>query len=134
MLRKLFALVLCFVATSMNLFAQCPSNEIWYTTTDGSPIVSSYYHNNSYSNTYRGGKGVIRMWNDVTLIDFRYCSSLETITIPNNKHIVFAEKAFEYCSDLKHINWSGCKDGRGIVVDGELVYVAPAGLTNYTVV
>ena len=90
MARRILALIVVLITTISLTFAQCPSNEIWYTTTDGKPIESSYYNNNSYSNTYRGGKGVIRMWNDVTLIDFKYCDNLETITIPNNKHIVYS--------------------------------------------
>ena len=99
MIRKLFTLALCLVATTMSLFAQCPSNEIWYTTTDGKPLEANSYRA-YYSNTYRNGKGVIVFWDDVTDIDFSCCETLETITIPNNAHININGGSFSGCPTL----------------------------------
>ena len=132
-LRHALCLCACLMATAFIAKAQTPpSNEIWYTTTDGKPIIDNSYRA-YYSNTYRNGKGVIVFWDDVTDIDFSCCETLETITIPNNAHINLSRGSFSGCPNLKRINWGKCKDGRGIVVDRKLIYVAPGGLTKYTI-
>ena len=65
-------------------------NEIWYTSSDGDVVTPNEYSlfgANIVSNTYEDGRGVITFDNPVTRIGnyaFRSCSSLTSITIPNN--------------------------------------------------
>lgn len=85
MLRKLFTLILCLVAAISLTHAQCPSDEIWYTTADGRTI--SFDADNLVSNSYNNGRGVLKFRNSVTSIGegaFEGCNSLTSITIPEN--------------------------------------------------
>ncbi len=63
---------------------------------------------------------------------FYGCSSLESITIPNG--IISISDAFIYCSSLKEFKSEfASSDGRCLIFNGELIYFAPAGLTEYTI-
>ena len=72
MLRKLFIIALCLVATTFTTQAQTqtpPDNEIWYTTTDGKiadlefgeePASENGEDFEIVSHTYENGRGVVR--------------------------------------------------------------------------
>ena len=82
-----------------------PANdEIWYTSSDGN-IVSPYRASSLptiVSNTYVGGKGVIKFASDITSIGeqaFGWCQSLTSITIPNSVTII-GNSAFNSCIGL----------------------------------
>ena len=64
---------------------------------------------------------------------FAGCSSLTSITIPNSvTRIEYC--AFRGCSSLKSFNGKfASEDGRCLIIDGELIAFAPAGLTSYTI-
>ena len=128
MLRKLLTLVLCLMATVNTLCAQCPDNEIWYTTTDGKIATLSLAEGHApdngadfeiVSHTYDGGKGVIRANKPIKVYGFvvdyglgrvSYGSysgfaldgDLESITLPHGLTTI-AESAFEDCSSLASI-------------------------------
>ena len=78
----------------------------------------------------------INIPNSVTNIGeyaFAGCSSLTSITIPNSvTRIEYC--AFRGCSSLKSFNGKfASEDGRCLIIDGELIAFAPAGLTSYTI-
>ena len=114
---------------------------------------------NIVSNTYVDGKGVIEFDGDVTKIGewaFDYCTSLTSVTIPDSVTEI-GNYAFDYCSSLASVTIPGsvteigkkafwlCTsltsfygkfasvDNRCLIVNGELVAFAPAGLTEYTI-
>ena len=81
-----------------------PNNEIWYTSSDGS-IVKPYIEGEDIfgaeieSNTYEGGKGIIKFNGDVTTIGehaFNHCDNLTSVTIPNSVTTIGGE-AFADC-------------------------------------
>lgn len=89
----LFALVLTVCDTMMASAndPQIPADEIWYTTIDGqvlNPYITDAFGATISSNTYKNGKGIIKFDRLVTNIGnkaFWYCSTLNSITIPNSR-------------------------------------------------
>ena len=65
-----------------------PANEIWYTTVDGKPIeLSVYTTEQTVSNTYKEGKGVIVFEEpivEIRLSAFNDCTSLQKVVIPSS--------------------------------------------------
>ena len=65
MTRKIFALAICTIFTTLSSLAQTPpDNEVWYTTTDGKKAELDEGTDNGnfkiISHTYANGKGVVR--------------------------------------------------------------------------
>ena len=88
--------------------ATAPSNQIWYTSTDGK-VVTPYYTTgfgaNFVSNTYENGHGVITFDNAVTIIRssaFYNCSTLSSITLPESVTQI-VDRAFYQCTNLSSI-------------------------------
>ena len=83
------------------------NNEIWYTSSDGK-IVTPYQASSLptiVSNTYVGGKGVIKFASDITSIGwsaFAYCNSLTSVMIPNSVTSI-GNDAFNRCSSLSSV-------------------------------
>ena len=109
-----------------------PTNEIWYTSSDGkvvTPDETKVFGATIVSNTYNNGKGVIKFSGDVTKIGsnafyerssltsvnipnsvttigisaFSDCSSLTSVNIPNSVTTI-ESSAFRYCSSLTSVN------------------------------
>ena len=114
MLRKLFIIALCLVATIFTTQAQTqtpPDNEIWYTTTDGKiadlefgdePVSENGEDFEIVSHTYENGRGVIRVNKPIKVFGsyaFYGCSSLTSITIPDSVTTI-GYSAFSGCSSL----------------------------------
>lgn len=82
--------------------------QIWYDSIDSNivtPALSSVFGANIVSNTYSGGKGVIKFDGDVKTIGdsaFYDCRSLKSITIPNSV-VSIGSQAFSYCTSLESI-------------------------------
>ena len=118
-----------------------PNNEIWYTSSDGN-VVKPYKEGEDIfgaeieSNTYKDGKGIIKFKGDVTTIGrcaFQDCSNLNSVTIPNSVTTI-GYRVFRGCSSLKEFNGKfASPDGRCLIIDGELVAFAPAGISEYTI-
>ena len=102
---------------SATLAMPIPSNQIWYTSSDGNvvePYSGNYNSNatamqtfgaNITSNTYENGVGVITFDGDVTTIGefaFYDCSSLTSVTIPDSVTTI-GHRAFYDCSALKSV-------------------------------
>ncbi len=91
-----------------------PTNEIWYTSTDGEVVTpyqevywdgSSVFGANIVSNTYADGKGVISFDGDVTQIGdyaFYFCESLASIHLPNGVTFI-GSCALDTCTSLSSI-------------------------------
>ncbi len=130
------------VITPMASFDVQPTNEIWYTSTDGDVVTpyrsgASYFGANIVSNTYENGKGVIKFDGDVTKIGnyaFSGCSSLTSITIPDSVTSI-GNYAFDDCSSLAEFSGKfASEDGRCLVVDGVInSFAIGCGLTEYTI-
>ena len=85
-----------------------PSNQIWYTSSDGN-VVTPYYTNvfgaNIISNKYNNGIGVITFDGNVTEIGygaFLDCTSLTSVTIPDSVTTI-GQEAFYDCTSLTSI-------------------------------
>ena len=122
--RRIVILVACIFATALAVSAQGPTNEIWYTTTDGAKVSTEKLGEPVIAHTYQDGKGIIRFDKPVTNIgnDAYYgCRNLQSITLPNSV-VSIGDRAFSYCLSLTTINipnsvteignWAieGCKD------------------------
>ena len=115
------------------------TQKIYYTSTDDN-VVTPYSHLafgvDLISNTYKNGKGIILFNRDVTTIGnsaFAECYNLATITIPKSITSI-GDSAFQNCSSLAEFKGKfASADGRCLIVDGELKFFAPAGLTEYTI-
>ena len=110
-----------------------PTNEIWYTSTDGK-IVTPYYPDafgaNIVSNEYENGKGIIRFDEPITSIGygaFAECSTLTNITIPDGVTFI-DDYVFFKCSSLTNITVPD-----GVTSIGEAVFAYCTSLTNITV-
>lgn len=87
-----------------------PNNEIWYTTTDGNILDTTYIvdkvtNNTLLSNTYENGQGILTFEKDFHEIPtnmFKSNSKIQTIKLPNDITIL-GETAFDYCSSLSSI-------------------------------
>ncbi|MBP3289804.1 MAG: leucine-rich repeat protein [Alistipes sp.] len=110
-----------------------PSNEIWYTSTDGKivePNNSNAFGANIVSNTYEEGKGVIKFDGDVTEIGekaFEWCRNLTSITIPDSVTVI-GEDAFSDCSSLTSVNI-----GDSVTTIGRSAFYYCSSLTTITI-
>ena len=106
MLRNIFTLVVCVLATILTTSAQTPpNNEIWYTTTDECKISITNLDDVA-SHAYVNGKGVIKFNNSVTeigFVAFEGCTSLTSVTIPDSVTWI-GKGAFSGCTSLTSIN------------------------------
>ena len=148
-------------ALAATVFAACstatlempiPSNEIWYTSSNGNVIepYSGYFNSNATamqtfganitSNTYENGVGVITFDGDVTTIGdyaFYSCTALTSVTIGNSVTTI-GEEVFNGCDALKEVY---CKPttppslGYSYVFDGNAsgrrIYVPTASVDAY---
>lgn len=83
------------------------NNEIWYTSSDGNIVIPNITSAlpTIVSNTYVGGKGVIKCASDITSIGdlaFKGCTTLTSVAIPNNVTRI-GEFAFESCDGLSSV-------------------------------
>ena len=107
MLRKLFTLLVCLMATTATASAQTPpDNEIWYTTTNGEITDLSIGEDfEILSHSYNNGRVVLKFRDSVTSIGegaFYDCDNLTSITIPNSVTSI-GSCAFNGCSNLTSI-------------------------------
>lgn len=128
--RRIVILVVCIFATALALSAQCPTNEIWYTTTDGAKVSTERLGESVIAHTYQDGKGIIRFDKPVTNIGdkaFYGCRNLQSIFLPDSV-VNIGDMTFSYCLKLMTItipnnvteigNWAfeGCKSLTSITI------------------
>ena len=141
----LFALVATLFAacSTATLEMPIPSNQIWYTSSNGKivkPYETDDFGANITSNTYENGVGVITFDGDVTAIGymaFYDCSALTSVTIPDSVTSI-GYYAFRNCDALKEVY---CKPttppslGGSNVFDynasGRRIYVPTASVDAY---
>ena len=93
---------------SATLEMPIPSNQIWYTSSDGNviePYKTDVFGANITSNTYENGVGVITFDGDVTMIGyaaFYSCDSLTSVTIPDSVTTI-GDYAFDSCGALTSV-------------------------------
>ena len=87
-----------------------PSDEIWYTSTDGNIVEPSKSIGqgwpNIISNTYKNGKGIIKFASDITSIGkkaFYNCASLTSVKIPDSVKSI-GTLAFRSCYGLTSVS------------------------------
>ena len=118
-------------------------NKIIYTSTDNSCLYlfdsggdSSYLRSHFKVNSYDDGKGVMIFDIPITYLPDYFAfgdRKLETITLPNTV-VEIGKSCFLYCDNLKAFYSNNAfSDNRCLVIKGELVAIAPAGLTSFTV-
>ncbi|MBR2032557.1 MAG: leucine-rich repeat protein [Alistipes sp.] len=107
-MKKLFVLLTtAFVVMSCGSKTPQP-NEIWYTTTNGFPILSPdvrALNANLISNEYKGDKGILKFDAPIAIIGekaFYKCHSLSSVTIPNGV-VEIREAAFACCGCLRSV-------------------------------
>ena len=116
-----------------------PNNEIWYTTSDGNPMVYSDLSDYSYklvSNTYTDGKGVLKFDSDVTMLKYGSLSgsNVTSLTLPRSLKKVDGTTAFNSLSSLESLYGAHTtSDGLCFVVDGELQAFVGLNATEYTI-
>lgn len=66
------------------------------------------------------------------LAGFAGCTALTSVTVPES--VTSIAGAFQYCSNLSSFTRNAiCPDGRALVLDNKLYFVAYSGITSYTV-
>ncbi len=99
--------------SAFNLSKIQPTNEIWYTSTDGNVVIPNNtkgFGAEYVSNTYANGKGVIRFNGPVTKFDyegsnlgvFENCTNLRTIDMPSTTTWI-APYTFKGCNNLQNV-------------------------------
>lgn len=144
MLRRIFIYVACILATAFAVSAQCPTNEIWYTTTDGAEVSTERLGECIIAHTYQDGKGIIRFDKPVTNIGndaFYGCRNLQSIFLPDSV-VTIGNRAFSYCLSLTTItipnsvteigNWAfeGCKSLTSITIPNSVTNLHASTFTN----
>ena len=145
MLRKLFIIALCLVATTFTTQAQTqtpPDNEIWYTTIDGEIAELEYgeWHAPEngedfeiVSHTYENGSGVIRAnkpikaYGDWDSGGFRVRGNIESVILPKGLTII-GSCAFYGCSSLTSITIPD-----SVTSIGDYAFAGCSSLTSITI-
>ena len=145
----LFALVATLFAacSTATLEMPIPSNQIWYTSSNGKivkPYETDDFGANITSNTYENGVGVITFDGDVTAIGymaFYDCSALTSVTIPDSVTSI-GYYAFRNCDALKEVYCHSTTPPIAIRIDpkwsafngnasGRKIYVPTASVDAY---
>ena len=109
-MKHYLLLIVATLGTVLSVFAQCPDNEIWYSTVDGQ-MMDFGNQRGVVSHTYVDASGVIRFDHNIEAISadraesgdnsiyFSGCTNLKNITLPKSvKEIGY--KAFAGCENL----------------------------------
>lgn len=112
---------------------------IYYSSNDNSivtPYSISAFDAKIISNTYERGRGLLLFDTPISSIGnlaFYKCNNLKSITIPENV-ISINSTAFRSCSGLTAFYGKfASADNRCLIIDGDLLAFAPAGLTEYAI-
>ena len=113
-MKRYLLLIVALIGTTLSASAQCPDNEIWYSTVDGQMIEFGNQHG-VVSHTYIDANGVIRFDHNIETItsdraeagensiSFAGCKNLKNVTLPKGiKEVGY--RAFAGCESLQSIS------------------------------
>ena len=153
-MKHYLLLIAALLGTALSAFAQCPDNEIWYSTVDGQMIEFGNQHG-VVSHTYVDASGVIRFDHDIEVISsdraeagensisFTGCTNLKNITLPKGIQEV-GYRAFAGCENLQSINipnrttkigedaFDGCTNLVSITIPVGVEYIGGRAFRNCT--
>lgn len=118
-----------------------PNNEIWYTTTDGNILNTTYIvekltDNTLVSNTYENGQGILTFKNDLNEIPTQmfYFLNIQSVSLPSSITTI-GDGAFQNCTNLNSVKlpnrlteiqnnaFGNCQGLTGIILPNTLVEI-----------
>ena len=153
-MKNIKLLIVALLGTTLSAFAQCPDNEVWYSTVDGMKIELGNIRGIS-SHTFADSNGVIRFDHDIEIIStergesgdtniyFTDCANLKSITLPDSVTEV-GDRAFAGCVNLQTITlpnevvkigneaFDGCTSLQSVIIPAGLEYIGGRAFHNCT--
>jgi hypothetical protein len=151
-MKHYLLLIVALLGTTLSVLAQCPDNEIWYSTVDGEKLDLGSQQG-IVSHTYMDASGVIRFDHDIEIVSsersdsgenyiyFTNCKNLKNITLPNSvKEIGY--KAFAGCEQLQTIilpeeitklgenAFDGCSSLQSVTIPTGIEYIGGRAFRN----
>ncbi|MBO5831047.1 MAG: leucine-rich repeat domain-containing protein [Alistipes sp.] len=91
------------LAATFSVVAQCPDNELWYSTTDNRYANSYNFEQcNLIAHSYENGIYVVQIHLPWQLFSFSHSANLQSVIMPEGMTTI-GDSAFSYCSALEEV-------------------------------